>query len=44
MKGVARRERELDERAQELEREAERRFWLLIDDAICSGLAKPLTR
>ena len=44
MKVVSRRERELDKREQELEREAERQFWSLIDGAIRSGLAKPLTR
>lgn len=44
IKEVSRRERELDEREEALEREAEREFWLLIDSAIRSGLAKPLTR
>jgi predicted ribosome quality control (RQC) complex YloA/Tae2 family protein len=44
MKVVARRERELDKREEELDREAERQFWMLINDAIRSGLARPLTR
>ena len=41
---VARRERELDEREERLERDAERQFWPLIDTAIRSGQARPLTR
>jgi hypothetical protein len=44
MRVVSRRERELDEKEQELEREAERQFWSLIDGAIRSKVAKPLTR
>lgn len=44
LKEVSRRERDLDEKEEALEREAERQFWPLIDSAIRSGMAKPLTR
>ena len=41
---IARREKELDEKEEALEREAERAFWPLIDSAIRAGTAKPLGR
>jgi hypothetical protein len=44
MKVVARRERALDEKEEELEREAERQLWPLLDEAIRDGLAKPMSR
>lgn len=41
---VSRREKELDEKEEALEQQAERDFWPLIDEAIQSGLARRLTR
>jgi hypothetical protein len=44
MEVVEQREQELDDREEELEREAERALWPLLDEAIRSGLARPMTR
>jgi hypothetical protein len=44
LRDVERREKELDEKQEALEREAERDFWSLVDSAIRSGAARPLTR
>jgi bla regulator protein blaR1 len=41
---VAQREKELDRKEEALEREAERGFWSLVDQAIRAGVAKPLAR
>ena len=41
---VARREREIDQKQEALEREAERGLWLLVDEAVRAGIAKPLAR
>ncbi len=44
LRAVAKREKQLDQKQEALEREAERGLWLLVDEAVRAGIAKPLAR